>query len=40
MINPIAFKLGPLSLHWYAVCILVGLLLAVYLAAKEAPRKK
>ncbi|WP_159593086.1 prolipoprotein diacylglyceryl transferase [Streptococcus halichoeri] len=40
MINPVAFKLGPFSVHWYAICIMTGLLLAVYLAAKEAPRKK
>ncbi|MGT2935787.1 prolipoprotein diacylglyceryl transferase [Streptococcus castoreus] len=40
MINPIAFKLGPLTVHWYALCILTGLILAVYLASKEAPRKR
>ncbi|WP_159795550.1 prolipoprotein diacylglyceryl transferase [Streptococcus halichoeri] len=40
MINPVAFKLGPFSVHWYAICIMTGLFLAVYLAAKEAPRKK
>ncbi|EHJ52157.1 prolipoprotein diacylglyceryl transferase [Streptococcus macacae] len=40
MINPIAVKLGPLSIHWYAICIVSGLLLAVYLTRKEAPRKK
>ncbi|MGT2887620.1 prolipoprotein diacylglyceryl transferase [Streptococcus didelphis] len=39
MIDPIAFKLGPFAVHWYALCILSGLLLAVYLASKEAPRK-
>lgn len=38
--NPIAFKLGPLEIRWYAICILTGLILAVYLAAKEAPRKR
>ncbi|KGR73234.1 prolipoprotein diacylglyceryl transferase [Streptococcus phocae subsp. salmonis] len=40
MIDPIALKLGPISIHWYALCIMTGLVLAVYLAAKEAPRKK
>lgn len=40
MINPIAFELGPLSVRWYALCIVTGLFLAVYLAQKEAPRKK
>lgn len=40
MINPIAFKLGPFAIHWYAICIMTGLILAVYLTSKEAPRKK
>lgn len=39
MIDPIAFRLGPISIHWYALCILTGLLLAVFLASKEGPRK-
>ncbi len=38
--NPIALKLGPLEIRWYAICILSGLALAVYLAVKEAPRKR
>ena len=40
MINPIAFQIGPFSIRWYAIFILSGLVLAVYLAMKEAPRKK
>lgn len=40
MISPVAFKLGPLAIRWYALCIVSGLILAVYLAMKEAPRKK
>lgn len=40
MINPVIFELGPFSLRWYALCIVAGLLLAVYLAMKEAPYKK
>lgn len=40
MIDPIAIKLGPLPIRWYSLCIVAGLLLAVYLAMKEAPRKK
>ncbi|MGT2866764.1 prolipoprotein diacylglyceryl transferase [Streptococcus fryi] len=40
MIDPIAVRLGPFAIHWYAICILSGLLLAVYLTSKEAPRKK
>ncbi|BDD38292.1 prolipoprotein diacylglyceryl transferase [Streptococcus ruminantium] len=38
--NPIAIKLGPVEIRWYAICILLGLILGIYLAAKEAPRKK
>ncbi|EGJ27320.1 prolipoprotein diacylglyceryl transferase [Streptococcus porcinus] len=40
MIDPIAFQIGPFAIHWYAICIMTGLLLAVYLTTKEAPRKK
>ena len=39
-INPIALKLGPLDIRWYALCIVTGVVLAVWLAMKEAPRKK
>ncbi|WP_025195061.1 prolipoprotein diacylglyceryl transferase, partial [Streptococcus agalactiae] len=39
MINPVAIRLGPFSIRWYAICIVSGMLLAVYLAMKEAPRK-
>lgn len=39
MINPIAVQVGPISLYWYAIFILTGLLLAVFLAQKEAPRR-
>lgn len=38
--DPIAIRLGPLEIRWYAICILLGLVLGVYLATKEAPRKK
>ena len=40
MINPVAFESGPFSIRWYALCIVAGLVLAVYLAMKEAPKKK
>lgn len=39
MINPVAFEIGPFSVRWYALCIVAGLILAVYLAMREAPRK-
>ncbi|MBF0788236.1 MULTISPECIES: prolipoprotein diacylglyceryl transferase [unclassified Streptococcus] len=40
MIDPVAVTLGPLEIRWYALCIITGLVLAVFLASKEAPRKK
>ena len=40
MINPVAFEIGPFAIRWYALCIVAGLILAVYLAMKEAPKKK
>ena len=40
MINPVAFEIGPFSIRWYALSIVAGLVLAVYLAMKEAPKKK
>ncbi len=40
MINPIAIQLGPFAIRWYALFIVSGMLLAVYLAMKEAPRRK
>ena len=40
MFDPIAIHLGPLAIRWYALCIVTGLILAVYLTMKEAPRKK
>ena len=38
-IAPIALRVGPISIHWYAICIVSGLLLAVYLAQRWAPEK-
>ena len=37
--NPVAIQFGPFSIRWYAICIVFGLILAVILAMKEAPRK-
>ena len=34
MIDPVAIQLGPISIRWYAICIVTGLVLAVYLAMK------
>lgn len=38
--DPIAIRLGPLEIRWYAICILLGLVLGVYVATKEAPKRK
>lgn len=40
MIDPVAFQIGPFAIRWYALCIVSGLILAVYLASKEAPKKE
>lgn len=37
-INPIAFSLGPFSLHWYGVMYLVGVLFALWLADRRAKK--
>lgn len=39
MINPIAVQIGPIAIRWYAICIVTGLVLAVYLTGLEAPQK-
>lgn len=38
-LNPIAFSLGPLDIHWYGVLIAGGMFLAYLLANYEANRK-
>lgn len=38
-LNPIAFSLGPISVHWYGIIIGLGLALALYLAIKEENRR-
>lgn len=35
----IALQLGPLSVRWYGVLIAIGMILAIWLGAKEAKRK-
>ena len=34
--NPILISFGKFEIRWYAVCILVGVLIAFYLINKEA----
>ena len=35
-INPIAVKIGPLQIHWYAICIVLAIICALYLTLREA----
>lgn len=37
-INPIAFSIGPISLHWYGAMYLFGVLFALWLANRRARR--
>ncbi len=37
-LNPIALKLGPISIHWYGVIIATGVVLALWLAIREGHR--
>lgn len=37
-INPIAFELGPFSVHWYGICIAFGALLAYLLGIRGAKK--
>ena len=36
--NPIAISLGPLEIRWYAILILSGFVIGMYLIKKEAKR--
>ncbi len=38
-IDPIAFEIGPLSVAWYGLIIVTGMILAVYLAIKEGEKR-
>lgn len=38
MLNPIAFSLGPIKVHWYGIIIGVGALLGLILAIREGKR--
>jgi phosphatidylglycerol:prolipoprotein diacylglycerol transferase len=37
--NPVLVKIGPFAIHWYGVLIVLGALLAGYIASLEASRK-
>ncbi|MDN6810120.1 MAG: prolipoprotein diacylglyceryl transferase, partial [Lentilactobacillus parabuchneri] len=38
-LNPIAFNLGPIEVHWYGIIIASGVILAVYLAVREGDKR-
>ncbi|MBT2678924.1 prolipoprotein diacylglyceryl transferase [Bacillus sp. ISL-35] len=38
-IDPIAFTLGPIQVHWYGVIIGLGIALALWIAMREAERR-
>ncbi|WP_268912829.1 prolipoprotein diacylglyceryl transferase [Lentilactobacillus sp. SPB1-3] len=38
-LNPIAFNLGPIQVHWYGIIIATGVILAVALAVAEGNRQ-
>ena len=37
--NPIAFRIGPLAVHWYGILIVTGALAAAFVAQSEAKRR-
>ncbi|KRK99897.1 prolipoprotein diacylglyceryl transferase [Secundilactobacillus odoratitofui DSM 19909 = JCM 15043] len=38
-LNPIAFHLGPIEVHWYGIFIASAVIIAVYLAVREGNRR-
>ena len=38
-LNPIAFNLGPIEVHWYGIIIASGVILAVWLAVREGDKR-
>ncbi|KRL02913.1 prolipoprotein diacylglyceryl transferase [Liquorilactobacillus capillatus] len=38
-LNPIAFTLGPIEVHWYGIIIASAVVLAVYLSVKEGRKR-
>ena len=37
--NPIAFQIGPIAVHWYGIIIVSGVLIGAYVASLEARRR-
>lgn len=38
-INPVAFDLGPFTIRWYAIAIVTGIILAIWMSLREAKRE-
>lgn len=38
MLSPVAFTIGPISVHWYGIIIAVGVILGLYLVIQEGKR--
>ena len=38
-LNPIAFNLGPIQVHWYGIIIATGVVLALILSVHEGQRR-
>ena len=38
-IDPVAFSLGPLRIHWYGIMIAIGLYAGIQVALRDAPRR-
>ena len=38
-IDPIAFELGPIPVHWYGIIIASAMVLAVFLAVNEGQKR-
>ena len=39
MIDPIAFRIGPLSVHWYGILLTSGILLGAWVVSREVQRR-
>lgn len=38
-IDPVAFRIGPISVHWYGILIGLGIVLALLLAMREGKKE-
>ena len=35
----VAFSIGPITVHWYGIMIMLGVIMASYIAYREAKRR-